>query len=142
MQTDLLIFVIVKALLELACFFLFGQAVVYLIAGKGRDRNRIYQVFRVLTGPMTRFARFVTPKVIVDRHIPYLAFLLILWAWMFLVFWLLPELCESGAIDCKPLIERNSQAWSASGSREGASGCDPVLGCQSGHPSVMAGRNG
>jgi hypothetical protein len=110
MQTDLLIIVIVKALLELAGFFLFGQGAVYLIAGKGRDRNRIYQVFRVLTGPMTRLARFVTPNAIADRHIPYLAFLLILWAWMFLVFWLLPELCESGAIDCKPLTERNSQA--------------------------------
>ena len=110
MQTELVIFVVVKALLELAGLFLFGQGVLYLMAGKGRDRNWIYQLFRVLTSPMTRFARLVTPKAIVDRHIPYVAFLLVLWAWLFLVFWLLPELCGSGAVDCRPLIERKSQA--------------------------------
>jgi len=110
MQTELLIFVIVKALLELTGLFLFGQGVLYLMAGKDRDRNWIYQLFRVLTSPMTKFARLVTPKAIVDRHIPYVAFLLILWAWLFLVFWLLPELCGAGAVDCRPLIDRKSQA--------------------------------
>ena len=110
MQTELLVFVIVKALLELTGLFLFGQGVLYLMAGKDRDRNWIYQLFRVLTSPMTKFARLVTPTAIVDRHIPYVAFLLILWAWLFLVFWLLPEICGSGAIDCGPLIERKSQA--------------------------------
>ena len=109
MQTELLIFIIVKALLELGGLFLFGQGVLYLMAGKGRDRNWIYQMFRVLTGPMTKFARFVTPKAVVDRHIPYVAFLLVLWAWLFLVFWLLPELCGSDAVDCRPLIERKLQ---------------------------------
>lgn len=110
MQTELLIFVIVKALLELTGLFLFGQGVLYLLAGRGRDQNWFFQLFKVLTGPIMKFTRFVTPGVIVDRHIPYVAFLIVLWAWLFLVFWLLPEMCGSGAVDCTPLIERKSQA--------------------------------
>ena len=109
MQTELLILVIVKALLELAGLFLFGQGVLYLMAGQGRDRNWFYQMFRVLTSPVTKFARLITPKVIVDRHIPYVAILIVLWAWLFLVFWLLPEMCASGGVDCTPLIQRKSQ---------------------------------
>jgi len=110
MQTELLIFVIVKALLELAALFLFGQGVLRLMAGQKRDRNWFYQLFRVLTSPVTKFARLVTPKVVVDRHIPTVAFLLVLWAWLILVFWVLPEMCSSGSIDCKPLIERKTSA--------------------------------
>ena len=110
MQTELLIFVIGKALLELAGLFLFGQGVLYFMAGRGRDQNWFYQMFRVLTGPVVKFTRLITPKFIVARHIPYVAFLLLLWAWLFLVFWLLPELCGSGAVDCRPLFERKSQA--------------------------------
>ena len=110
MQTELIIFVAVKALLELAGLFLFGQGVLYLLAGRDREQNWFYQLFRVLTSPVTKFTRFLTPKVIVDRHVPYVAFLLLIWAWLFLVFWLLPELCGSGAVDCRPLLERKQQA--------------------------------
>ena len=110
MPTELLIFVIVKALLELAGLFLFGQGVLYVLAGKNRDANFFYGLFKVLTSPVMKFTRLVTPGAIVDRHIPYVAFLLVLWAWLFLVFWLLPEMCGSGAVDCTPLIERKFQA--------------------------------
>jgi hypothetical protein len=109
MQTELLIFVIAKALLELTGLFLFGQGVLYLMAGQKREQNWFYQLFRVLTGPVVKFARLVTPKMIVDRHVPYVAFLLVVWAWLILVFWALPEMCSSGAVDCAPLLQRKSQ---------------------------------
>ena len=109
MHTELLILVLVKALLELAGFFLFGQGALYLIAGPNRAQNRLYRLFRVLASPIMKFTRRVTPAYVADRHIPYVAFMLLLWVWLLVVFWLLPELCGSGAIDCGPLIERNSQ---------------------------------
>ncbi len=110
MPTELLIFVIVKALLELAGLFLFGQGVLYVLAGKKRDTNFFYGLFKVLTRPVMKFTRLVTPGVVVDRHIPYVAFLLVLWAWLFLVLWLLPAMCGSGTVDCAPLIEQKSRA--------------------------------
>ena len=110
MQTEALILVVVKALLELAGFFLFGQGVLYAIAGPAREQNRLYRLFRVLASPIMKFTRVVTPAYVGDRHIPCVAFLLLLWAWLLVVFWLLPLWCGSGAIDCGSLIERKPQA--------------------------------
>lgn len=110
MQTEAVILVVVKALLELAGFFVFGQGVFYTIGGPAREQNRLYRLFRVLASPIMKFTRFVTPTYVADRHIPYVAFLLLLWAWLLVVFWLVPELCGSGAIDCGSLIERKPQA--------------------------------
>jgi hypothetical protein len=109
MQTELLIYIIVKALLELAGMFLLGQGMLYLLAGQKREQNWFYGLFRVLTSPMIKFARLVTPKVILDRHIPYVAALLVVWAWLILVFWVLPEMCSSGTVDCAPLLQRKLQ---------------------------------
>jgi hypothetical protein len=106
MQPELLIFVIVKALLELAGTFLFGQGVLFVLAGKTRDQNWFYQLFRILTSPFVKFARLVTPKIVVDRHIPFVAFVIVLWAWLILVFWVLPDICSSGRVDCAPLLQR------------------------------------
>ena len=106
MQTELLVVIVLKALLELAGFFLLAQGALSILAGAKRDSNIFYQILRIVTGPVLRFARLITPRVVVDRHIPYVAFLLVLWAWLILIFWILPELCGSGRVDCRELIER------------------------------------
>jgi hypothetical protein len=110
MQTDLMIFLVVKALLELVGLALFAQGVLHVMAGAKRDENRFYALFKAFTRPVTKFARIVTPKAVVDRYIPYVAFLLVLWAWLFLVFWVLPGLCGSGVVDCSPFINGKSHA--------------------------------
>ena len=109
MHTEALILIVVKALLELAGFLLFGQGALYLVAGPSRERNRLYGLFRLLASPLMKFTRFVTPAYVADRHIPYIAFLLLLWAWLIVVFWLLPALCGSGTFDCGSMIERRPQ---------------------------------
>ena len=106
MQTELLVVVVLKALLELAGFFLLAQGALSVLAGAKRDANVFYQILRIVTGPVLRFTRLITPRVVLDRHIPYVAFLLVLWAWLILIFWVLPELCGSGRVDCRELIER------------------------------------
>lgn len=110
MRTELLILLVVKALLELAGFLLFGQAALYLILGAERERSRLYRMFRLLASPLLRFTRLVTPGYVGDRHIPYLAFLIVLWAWLLLVLWLLPELCGADSVYCAPLGERRFPA--------------------------------
>ena len=74
-----------KAVVEVAGFAYLGQGLVAVFAGANRERNVIYQVFRIVTGPPTRATRFLMPKFIPDRHIPFIAFGLLLWAWIFLI---------------------------------------------------------
>jgi hypothetical protein len=106
MQTELLLIVVAKALAELAGLFLLGRGLLYLLAGHKRDTNLFYQVMCVVTNPLIRFARLVTPKVVIDAHVPYVAFLLVAWVWVVVVFWIIPEVCGSGSVDCAPLLER------------------------------------
>jgi len=106
MQTELLLVVIAKALAELAGMFLLGRGALYLLAGRKRDANIFYQILCVVTNPILRATRWLTPSAVLDRHIPFVAFLLVCWIWLGIVFWLLPEMCSWERIDCRPLLER------------------------------------
>jgi hypothetical protein len=76
---------VVKAVVEVAGFAYLGQGLVAIFSGAGRDRNVIYQVFRIVTGPVTRATRLLMPRFIPDRHIPFIAFGLLLWVWIFVI---------------------------------------------------------
>jgi hypothetical protein len=106
LQTELLVVVIAKALVELAGMFLLGRGVLYVLAGVKRDANLFYQLLCVVTNPVIRATRWITPRVIVDRHVPLVAFVLLSWLWLAIVFWVLPDMCASGRVDCMPLLER------------------------------------
>jgi len=76
---------ILKAVLEVAGLALLGQGLLFLFAGAKRDRNVIYQAFVTVTRPVLRVTRFVTPRVVLDRHIGLVAFLLVVLAWFFVL---------------------------------------------------------
>ncbi len=105
MQIELLLVVMVKALAELAFMFLAGRGALYILAGAKRERNIFYQVLKVVTDPVIKAARFLTPRIVVDAHIPFVAVMLVAWIWLAIVFWALPAMCSSG-YDCSALIER------------------------------------
>jgi hypothetical protein len=105
MPTELLLVVIAKALAELAGLFLAGRGLLYLLAGRRRAENIFYQVFCILTNPLLKAARFVTPRIVMDKHIPVVAVVLVFWIWLAIVFWLLPQMC-AGGYDCSALLER------------------------------------
>jgi len=105
MALELLLLVIVKALAELAFMFFLGRGALYILAGHKREGNIFYSVLRVVTDPVIRAARFLTPRFVVDTHIPFVAILLLAWIWLAIVFWALPAMCSSG-YDCSALIER------------------------------------
>jgi hypothetical protein len=105
MQTELLLVVIVKALAELAGMFLLGRGLLWVLAGRKRMDNIFYQVLSIVTDPLLRFTRWIAPRVVLDSYIPAIAFGLVLWVWVAIVFWVLPEMCSSG-YDCSALMER------------------------------------
>ena len=106
MPIELLLVVIAKALAELAFMFLLGRGLLYVLAGRKRQGNIFYQVFCILTDPLLRAARWVTPRVVVDTHIPVVAVVLLVWIWLALALWALPAMCASGKYDCTSLLER------------------------------------
>jgi hypothetical protein len=74
-----------KAVVEVAGFAYLGQGLVAILSGSARDKNVVYQILRIVTNPVARATRFLMPRFIPDRHIPFVAFGLLLWAWIFLI---------------------------------------------------------
>jgi len=90
---------VLRALAEITGLFLLAQGVLYFLAGNKRDRNFVYQLFRIITRPAISVTRLVVPKVIVDRHIPVIAFLLLFCLWILLAYVRL-IVCKSVGLVC------------------------------------------
>lgn len=71
-----------KLIAEIALLALFGQWVLGLLAGAKKDGNLFYQILQIVGKPFVVAARFITPKQIIDRHVPLVAFLLLLFIWV------------------------------------------------------------
>ena len=78
----LLLVNILKLLAEIALMALLGQFVLGLLAGSKRETNPFYQLFQVLTRPLVRGVRYITPRVVIDQHLPLVAFLLLTFVWL------------------------------------------------------------
>jgi len=76
------IIVILKALAEVAGIAFLGQGVLWVIAGSKRDQNPVYNLFKVLTSPVTRLTRAITPRIVLDAHIGLVAFFLVVVLWV------------------------------------------------------------
>ncbi len=68
----------VQLVLYIALLALAGQAVLYVLAGEKRETNFFYKLLQVLSKPFTVPVRKLTPKRVADRHVPVVAFLLLL----------------------------------------------------------------
>ena len=73
---------IVKLLAEIALLALLGQGVLALLAGAKREQNLFYQMLQIMTRPFVAGARLITPKLVIDRHLPIVTFLLLFFVWL------------------------------------------------------------
>jgi len=96
---EVLLVSVLRALIEVAGLFLLGQGLLHLLAGKARERNAVYRIFCVVTGPVVRAVRLITPKQIVDRHVPVVAFFLLFWLWITLAY-LRRVICVADGLAC------------------------------------------
>lgn len=78
------IIVILKALTEVAGVAMLGQGVLWVIAGSRRDQNLVYGLFKTLTSPVMKITRWVTPRIVLDRHLGLVAFFLLMVLWVVL----------------------------------------------------------
>jgi len=90
---DLFIVSVLRTLVEVALMALLGQGLLALLAGSRRHNNFVYRLFQIITQPVIAIARWITPKkIILDKHLPFVAFFLMFWVWILLA-WIKRELC-------------------------------------------------
>ena len=56
---------------------LMGLGLLYVLTGEGRHTNLFYQLIEMLCKPWTMLARLISPKQILDRQIPFVAFCIV-----------------------------------------------------------------
>ena len=78
----LLLVTAVKLLAEIALMALLGQFALGLLAGAKRETNMFYQLLKVLTNPFVKATRLISPKFVLDRHVPLAAFVIMLMVWL------------------------------------------------------------
>lgn len=71
-----------KLVSEVALLALIGQFLLALLAGQKRDSNFFYKLLQVMTRPFVKGVRLITPRVVIDRHIPLATFVLLSAVWV------------------------------------------------------------
>lgn len=90
-----------KLIAEIALLALFGQWVLGLLAGAKKAGNLFYQILEIVGKPFVVAARFITPRQIIDRHVPLVAFLLLLFIWIAATLMRIRICLEIGVEMCK-----------------------------------------
>ena|ERR1700752_4368846 len=80
------VLVVLKALIEIAGLALLAQFLVGVFAWGRRHENPVCRFFQLVASPVTRVVRLVTPKLVLDQHIPLAAFLILVFTWMATVY--------------------------------------------------------
>lgn len=73
---------IVKLVAEIALMAFLGRWVLGLIAGARREQNLFYQILDIMCRPFVTISRLITPRQVIDRHVPLVAFSLIGFIWL------------------------------------------------------------
>lgn len=81
----LLTVVIAKSLIELSLMFIVARFILGLLAGAKRSTNVFWQLLDIAARPALWITRRVSPKLILDQHIPLAAASWLLIAWVVMV---------------------------------------------------------
>ena len=76
------VIVTMRILVEIALFALIGQGVLFSLSGPSREQNVFYMLLKTLASPAVRFARWISPRFVVDRHVGWIALLLLVTLWI------------------------------------------------------------
>ncbi len=92
---------IVKLIAEIALMAMVGQWVLGLLAGAKKDQNLFYQILAIVGRPFVRAARLLTPKLVLDRHVPLVAFFLLIFIWLGATIYKIQTCIQIGVELCK-----------------------------------------
>lgn len=91
----------IKLIAEIALLALLGRWVLGLLAGAKRDSNPFYQLLSVITSPVEKLTRAISPRLVLDRHIPLAAGLLMLSLWLLATVFKIGICAEIGVEQCR-----------------------------------------
>ncbi len=97
----LLAVVIAKSLIELSLMFIVVRFLLGLLAGSNRDNNVFWQLLDVASKPALWITRKLSPKLILDQHIPLATSSWLIIAWVFVVQLKIDICLEMGAAACQ-----------------------------------------
>lgn len=97
---------ILKTILFVAVCALLGQGIVGLFNWGRRRDNFIYQLFGIIASPFTKLIRLITPKAVLDQHIPFATLLVLLFAYGAVLVWQATRCAaDPTQIGCKRVAE-------------------------------------
>lgn len=98
---ELFIVSTLKALVEVAALALIAQGLVGLLSGRAKQDNFVYRLFQVVTAPVTKFTRLISPKFIADQHMGIASFFMLFWLWIALIY-AKGYVCHAQNLACVP----------------------------------------
>ena len=123
-----LLLVIVHTLILVAGLSLLGQGIVGVFNWRRRHENFVYQLFSIVSRPAVSFVRLITPRVILDEHVPLVAFLLLLFGYFGIGLWhrevCLQDLTQAGCAKWAAARAGAAQrcGWATGSPRSGCGG--------------------
>jgi uncharacterized protein YggT (Ycf19 family) len=69
----------VYTLCAFAALLLVGQGAVYMLSFGRHETNPVYGLMRLLTSPVTKVMRRITPAKVSNQHVPVVAFFILFW---------------------------------------------------------------
>jgi hypothetical protein len=97
----LLVVTALKLITETALMVLLGQWLLGMMAGSRRDGNLAYQLLQIAGRPFVALARRLSPRVVVERHLPLVAALLLGFAWLVLTIFKIRICLQLGVASCQ-----------------------------------------
>ena len=97
----LLAVVIAKSLIELSLMFIVGRFLLGLLAGPNRDNNVFWQLLDVASKPALWITRKISPRLILDQHIPLATSSWLIIAWVLVVQMKIDMCLEVGIATCQ-----------------------------------------
>jgi hypothetical protein len=80
MLTDVV--VTLRILVEICLFALIGQGVLSILPGVDRQKNLFYLILKTVASPGWRFARWVSPRFVLDQHVGWVALFILAILWL------------------------------------------------------------
>lgn len=100
----LAVLISLKLVAEIALLALLGQWLLGWISalmGTARERNPVYKLLQLAGRPFVQATRVCTPRLVLDQHVPLVAFLLLLFIWLAVTFAKIQLCLQIGVSRCQ-----------------------------------------
>ena len=89
-----------KAVVEVAAMAVLGRSLLGLLLGPRRESNLAFQLLHTVASPALRLARLLSPRLVIERHLPLVALLLLGFAWIAVPGWKISHCRAIGVAAC------------------------------------------